>query len=69
MEEYEKEFSRLSKYAPELILIQTFRCRHFEDGPKESIKRYLMTITSLQVVNFSQLVQATIKIEKSEIMS
>ena len=24
VEEYEKEFSRLSKYAPELILIQTF---------------------------------------------
>ena len=28
-----------------------------------------MTVTSLQVVNFYQLVQAAIKIEKSEMMS
>ena len=25
--EYEKEFSRLSKYAPELVLTETFRCK------------------------------------------
>ena len=30
--EYEKEFSRLSKYALELVLKKTFRCRQFEDG-------------------------------------
>ena len=35
MAEYEKEFSRLSKYAPELILIENFQCRQFEDGLKE----------------------------------
>ena len=33
--EYEKEFSRLSKYALELVLIETFRCRHFEDDLNE----------------------------------
>ena len=43
----EKEFSRLSKYAPELVLIETFRYKQFEDGLKESIKRYLMAVTSL----------------------
>ena len=64
--EYEKEFSRLSKYAPESVLTETFRCRQFEDGLKESIKRYLTVVTSLQVVNFYQLVQAAMKIEKSE---
>ena len=69
MEEYEKEFSRLSKYAPELILTKTFRCRHFEEGLKDFIKRYLTAVTSLQVVNFYQLVQATMKIKKSEMMS
>ena len=63
--EYEKEFSRLSKYAPELVLTKTFRCRQFEDGLKESIKRYLTTVTSLQAVNFYQLMQAAMKIEKS----
>ena len=66
MMEYEKEFSRLSKYAPVLVLTETFRCRQFEDGLKESIKRYLMVVTSLQVVNFYQLVQAAMKIEKFE---
>ena len=66
MAEYEKEFSRLNKYALELVLTETFRCRQFEDGLKESIKRYLTTVTSLQVVNFYQLVQAVMKIEKSE---
>ena len=66
MAEYEKEFSRLSKYAPELVLTETFRCRQFEDGLKESIKRYLTAVTLLQVVNFYQLVQAAMKIEKSK---
>ena len=67
--EYEKEFSRLSKYAPELVLTETFRCRQFEDGLKELIKRYLTVVTSLQVVNFYQLVQTTMKTEKSETKS
>ena len=62
--EYEKEFSRLSKYASELVLTKTFRCKQFEDGLKESIKRYLTTVTSSQVVNFFYLVQVAMKIEK-----
>ena len=65
----EKGFSRLSKYAPELVLTETFRCRLFEDDLKESIKRYLTAVSSLQVVNFYQLVQAAMKIEKSKIKS
>ena len=69
MVEYEKEFSHLSKYAPESILTETFRWRQFEDGLQESIKMYLTTVTSLQVVNFYQLVQATMKIEKFEMKS
>ena len=69
MAEYEKEFSRLSKYAPKSILTEKFRCGQFEEGLHESIKRYLTAVTSLQVVNFYQLIQAAIKIEKSEIKS
>ena len=69
MAEYEKEFSRLSKYAPKQVLIETFQYRQFEDDLKESMKRYLTAVTSLHVVNFYQLVQATMKIEKSEMMS
>ena len=39
--EYEKEFSLLSKYAPESVLTKTFRCRQFEDGLNESINIYI----------------------------
>ena len=46
--EYEKEFSHLSKYVPEVVLTEAFRCRQFEDGLNESIKRYLELVTSLQ---------------------
>ena len=46
--------------------MENFRCRQFEDGLKESIKRYLIAVTSLQVVNFYQLVQVAMKIEKLE---
>ena len=67
--EYEKEFTRLSNYAPESVLTEKFKCRQFEEGLHECIKRYLTAVTSLQVVNFYQLVQATIKIEKSEMKS
>ena len=54
--EYEKEFSHLSKHAPDLVLTEAFRCRQFEDGLHDSIKRYLAPMTSLQHVNFYQLV-------------
>ena len=64
--EYEKEFSHLSKYAPELVLTKAFRCRQFEDGLHDSIKRYLEPMTSLQTVDFYQLVQAAMKVERLE---
>ena len=65
--EYEKEFSHLRKYAPEAILAKAFRCRQFEDGLHDSIKRYLAPVTSLQQVNFYQLVQAVMKVGRLEI--
>ena len=63
---YEKEFSHLSKYALELVLIEAFWCRQFEDGLHESIKRYLAPVTIFQQVNFYQLVQAAMKVERYE---
>ena len=66
MAEYEKEFIHLSKYAPELVLTEAFRCRQFEDGLHDSIKRYLAPMTSLQAVDFYQLVQAAMKVERLE---
>ena len=67
--EYEKEFSHLSKYAPKAVLIKAFWCRQFEDGLHDSIKRYLAPMTSLQQVNFYQLVQAAMKVERLETSS
>ena len=49
--------------------METFRCRQFEDDLKESIKRYLIAVTSLEAVNFYQLVQVAMKIKKSEMKS
>ena len=69
MAEYEKEFSHLSKYALELVLTKAFRCRQFEDELHDSIKRYSAPMTSLQQVNFYQLVQATMKVERLETRS
>ena len=46
--EYENEFSHLSKYAPESVLTEAFRCSQFEDRLNESIKRYLASVTVLQ---------------------
>ena len=67
--EYEKELSHLSKYAPEAVLTEAFRCKKFEDGLHDSIKRYLAPVTSLQQVNFYQLVQAAMKVERLETSS
>ena len=67
--EYEKEFSRLSKHAPELVLTEAFRCRQFEDGLHDSIKRYLAPMNSFQTVDFYQLVQAAMKVERLETSS
>ena len=67
--EYEEEFNHLSKYAPELVLIEAFRCRQFEDGLHDSIKRYLEPLTSLQQVNFYKLVQAVMKVDRLETIS
>ena len=67
--EYEKEFSHLNKYALEAVLIEAFRCRQFIDGLHDSIKRYLAHVTSLQQVNFYQLVQAAMKVERLETRS
>ena len=66
---YEKEFIHLSKYGLDSVLTEAFRCRQFEDGLNESIKRYLTPVTSLQQVNFYQLVQAAMKVERSEASS
>ena len=67
--EYEKEFSHLSKYALEVVLTEALQYRQSEDGLHDSIKRYLAPMTSLQLLNFYQLVQAAMKVERLETSS
>ena len=64
--EYEKEFSHLNKYALEAVLTEAFQCRQFEDGLHDSIKWCLAPVTSFQHVNFYQLVQDAMKVERLE---
>ena len=64
-----KEFSHLIKYALESVLTEAFRCRRFEDGLHESMKRYMMLVTIFLQVNFYQLVQAAMKVERFEASS
>ena len=67
--EDEKEFSHLNKYALKLVLTEAFRCRQFEDGLHDSIKRYLAPMTSQQTVDFYQLDQAIMRVERLETSS
>ncbi|KAJ8765251.1 hypothetical protein K2173_011931 [Erythroxylum novogranatense] len=64
--EYDREFNRLSKYAPESVLTEEFRCHQFEEGLHDSIKEHLAAFSMLQHVIYHQLVQATIKVERQE---
>ncbi|KAJ8748563.1 hypothetical protein K2173_003464 [Erythroxylum novogranatense] len=64
--EYDREFNRLSKYAPESVLTEEFQCHQFEEGLHDSIKEHLATFSMLQQVTYHQLVQAAIKIERQE---
>ncbi|KAJ8771896.1 hypothetical protein K2173_027073 [Erythroxylum novogranatense] len=64
--EYDWEFNRLSKYAPESVLTEEFRCHQFEEGLHDSIKEHLAAFSMLQQVTDHQLVQAAIKVERQE---
>ena len=56
MIEYEKEFNAIVNMHRNPFLQKKFRCGQFVEGLHESIKRYLTVVTSLQVINFYQLV-------------
>ncbi|KAJ8748557.1 hypothetical protein K2173_003458 [Erythroxylum novogranatense] len=64
--EYDREFNRFNKYAPESVLTEEFRCHQFEEGLHDSIKEHLAAFTLLQQVTYHQLVQAAMKIERQE---
>ena len=40
--EYQREFTRLSKYAPEILVSEKERCRKFEDGLNDHIRAHVI---------------------------
>ena len=40
--EYQREFTRLSKYAPEILVYEEEICRKFEDGLNDHIRAHVM---------------------------
>ena len=51
--EYQREFTRLSKYAPEILVSEEERCRKFEDGLNDHIRAH---VTRFCHEDFSKIV-------------
>ena len=43
--EYQREFTRLSKYALEMLFIEEEKCRKFEDGLNDYIRAHVIGST------------------------
>ena len=39
--EYQREFTRLSKYAPEMLVTEKEKCRKFEDGLNDHVQAHV----------------------------
>jgi len=62
--EYEREFTRLSKYAPHMVLTEERRCKRFRDGLNYEIKNKLLAAAH---TDFSLLVTRALEQEQCEI--
>ena len=61
MTEYQKEFTRLSKYALEMLVIDEKKCRKFEDGLNDYIQAY---VTKFGHDDFSKIVTCAFNVER-----
>ena len=59
--EYQREFTRLSKYAPEILVSEEERCRKFEDGLNDHIRAH---VTGFCHEDFSKIVTCALNIER-----
>ena len=59
--EYQREFTRLSKYAPELLVTKEEKCRKFEDGLNDYIRAH---VTGFCHDNFSKIVTCALNVER-----
>ena len=59
--EYQREFTRLSKYAPEMLVTEEEKCRKFEDDPNDYIQAY---VTGFSHDDFSKIVSCALNVER-----
>ena len=58
--EYLREFTRLSKYAPEMLVTEDEKCRKFEDGLNDHIRAH---VTGFCHDDFSKIMTCAINVE------
>ena len=61
MTEYQREFTRLSKYAPEMLVTEEEKCRKFEDDLNDYIRAH---ITRFCHDDFSKIMTCALNVEK-----
>ena len=59
--EYQREFTRLSKYAPEILVSEEEKCRRFEDGLNDLIRAH---VTGFCHDDFSKIVACALNVER-----
>ena len=59
--EYQREFTRLSKYAPEILVSEEEKCRRFEDGLNDHIRAH---VTAFFYEYFSKIVTCALNVER-----
>ena len=59
--EYQREFTRLSKYAPEILVSEEEKCRRFEDGLNDHIRAH---VTAFFHEDFSKIVTCALNVER-----
>ena len=59
--EYQREFTRLSKYAPKILVSEEKKCRRFEDGLNNHIRAH---VTGFCHDDFSKIVTCPLNVEK-----
>ena len=61
MTEYQREFTQLSKYAPEMLVTEEEKCRKFEDG----LNDYIQTnFTGFSHDDYSKIMTCALNVER-----
>ena len=61
MTKYQREFTRLSKYAPKMLVTEEEKCHKFEDGVNDYIWSYVIGFGHDE---FSKIVTCALNVER-----